>query len=136
MKRLALIIASAALAFSCSKSNPTPAGTAPAPTASVPPSEHAGAPYGDSSLWKCIGGDTMFTEILKLKHYYTEKTPGCDTYYYEFSYPIWSEYDYHIAVSECTAQKDTLFITDFNSSKIVAFVRYTSKPVKENEAYF
>jgi hypothetical protein len=107
------------LAFiSCAKNDPTNSATAPASTT---PKQTGGAPYGDSSIWKCIGGDTMFSEILKLKLYYTEKKTGCDSYYYEFNYPIWSEYDYHIEVSECTQQKDTLFITDFNSTRIVAF---------------
>jgi hypothetical protein len=121
MKNLYLFIILSVLAVSCEKNSPVVNESArPAPVQTpVPP---VGPPYGTTSMWKCIGGDTMFTDTLKISLYYTEKKPGCDTYYYEFSFPIWSEYDYNLEVSECTQQRDTLFVTDFNSSKIVAFI--------------
>jgi hypothetical protein len=121
MKKMILSFVLAAVTFSCTKNNPSTEAQPVAKSENAPQTDPA--PYGKSSLWKCIGGDTTFTEILKLDLYYTERKPGCDIFYYEMNYPIWSEYDYNIQVSECTQQKDTLFITDFNSSKIVAFVR-------------
>ncbi|MGZ6540314.1 MAG: hypothetical protein ACXVEB_18195, partial [Bacteroidia bacterium] len=121
MKHLYLPLLLCALFVSCNKSKPASAETpTPAPVANTPKNP---APYGNISEWKCIGGDTMFSQTLTTKHYYTEKKPGCDIYYYELNYPIWSEYDYNIQVSGCTQEIDTLFINDFNSAKIVAFVR-------------
>jgi hypothetical protein len=125
MKNLIFTLGLAVITFSCAKNSPSTETPVTPKTEST--TENDPSPYGKTSIWKCIGGDTMFAEILRLNLYYTESKPGCDVFYYEMNYPIWSEYDYNIQVSECTQQKDTLFITDFNSSKIVAFTRLDMK---------
>lgn len=80
-------------------------------------------PYGKVSVWSPFGGDTTLKSDLTLTHYYTEKKDSCNLYYYELSYPIWSEYDYNHCVNECGYNKDTLVIKDFNSNKKAIFIR-------------
>jgi hypothetical protein len=82
------------------------------------------APYGQSSKWKCIGGDTLIEEILQVDLYYVEKTTPCDIYYYQLSYSIWNDYDYTHSVSACIPQKDTLILTDLASGDKAYYIKH------------
>lgn len=71
----------AMFATSCKKKENKPQ---PTPVVVPPPQENMWLLGGD---WKCIGGDTMFTQILHM-HYCCEANQGSSAVYY-VSYPIW-----------------------------------------------
>jgi hypothetical protein len=80
-------------------------------------------PYGKVSVWKSIGGDTLFAEKLTLTYFYTEKTTTCGIYYYSQNYSLWNDYDYTLGVSGCVKVSDTLILKDIDSNKKAIFKR-------------
>lgn len=80
-------------------------------------------PYGKTSKWKSISGDTVYEETLTLTYFYTEKNSPCNVCYYQQNYPLWTDYDYTYAVSECAAVNDTLTITDIDTGRKAIFKR-------------
>lgn len=106
-------------AASCEKTNSAPSNEAQTPE---PVLENCG-PYGKTSSWKSIGGDTLFAQNLTLKYFYTQQATPCKIYYYSQNYPFWNDYDYTLAVSGCKAVGDTLIIIDIDSNKKAIFKR-------------
>lgn len=105
--------------LSCDKKNQQPASQNER-AVSVP--ENCG-PYGKTSSWKSIGGDTLFAQNLTLTYFYAQQATPCKIYYYSQNYPFWNDYDYTLAVSECKTVGDTLIIVDVDSNKKAIFKR-------------
>lgn len=105
--------------IACQKTKTTPANPSPAP---LPLTEKCG-PYGKESFWKSVGGDTLFTEKLKLSFFYTEKNSPCNICYYQQNISFWNDYDYTFSVSECAVATDTLIFTDIDSGRKAVFKR-------------
>lgn len=121
MKQLNVIILVSALIVGCTKKNTTPStvytGT------SHPETDIKYGPCGKKSNWKCIGGDSIFTDILSLTHFYTEKAQPCDIYYYEQNYPLFNDFSYTFSVSDCVMINDTIIIKDIDTGKQSIFKR-------------
>jgi hypothetical protein len=105
------------IVISCSKNKTTASEPIPGPD---PYSENYG-PYGKFSAWRSIGGDTIFSDTLRLAHFYTEKSSPCDICYYQQNYSLWDDYDYTLVVSKCFKPGDTLIIKDPNTIKKAIF---------------
>lgn len=80
-------------------------------------------PYGKTSRWKSIGGDTLFEETLTLSHFSVEKGSPCNTHYYLQNISFWNCYDYTLDVSECVTKSDTLTCIDPDTNKKAIFKR-------------
>lgn len=105
--------------FGCNKKNQTPP---PANNTENTQQEYCG-PYGKTSSWKSIGGDTLFAQKLTLTYFYTEKTQPCSIFYYSQNYALWNDYDYTLSLSGCSIVNDTLIIKDIDSNKKAIFKR-------------
>lgn len=103
----------------CQKRN-SPADDAAPKT--IPVVEKAG-PYGKTSKWLSVGGDTLFADTLTLSYFYTEKNTPCNICYYQQNISFWNDYDYTFAVPECTIATDTLIFTDIDSKRKAIFKR-------------
>lgn len=80
-------------------------------------------PYGKTSKWKSIGGDTLYGESLTLTHFYTEKKSPCNICYYQQNYSLWTDYDYTYSISECAVVNDTLTMIDIDTERKAVFKR-------------
>src|ERR1051325_4674715 len=98
MKKLITLTLLSAILFSCNKKKTLAPATQPVNT--ITTQENYG-PYGKLSNWKCIGGDSIFTEILSLTYFYTEKHQPCNICYYQQSYSLYNDFTYTLWVSEC-----------------------------------
>jgi hypothetical protein len=120
MKSFYLILTTIAIISSCHKKNgPTTNTTI---TSNSTPQVNYG-PCGKVSNWKCIGGDSLFADLLTLTYFYTEKAQACDIYYYQQSYPLFNDFSYTFSVSGCVAFNDTITIKDVDTGKKSIFKR-------------
>jgi hypothetical protein len=117
--RTLFIILSALVICSCKKSKITPT-TSSEPASSY--QENSG-PYGKTSAWKSIGGDTLFTQNLTLTLFYTEKSTPCDICHYQQNYSLWNEFQYTYSISKCTIVADTLIMKDPDTNRKAIFKR-------------
>jgi len=121
MKQLTSIIIISVLAIGCNKKNTAPSPVSSGTTNSG--SEIKYGPCGKTSRWKCIGGDSIFTDILSLTHFYTEKAQPCDIYYYQQNYSLFNDFSYTFSVSDCVVVNDTIIIKDTDTGKKSIFKR-------------
>lgn len=80
-------------------------------------------PYGKTSRWLSVGGDTLFTDTLTLTYFYTEITTPHNIFYYQQTISFWNDYDYTFPVFDGTIPKDTLIFTDIDSGRKAIFKR-------------
>lgn len=107
-------------ASACKKSNDKT--TAEEPTSKTPVTKNYG-PYGKTSEWKSVGGDTIYEDELTLAYFYTEKNSPCNICYYQQNYSLWTDYDYTLSISECAVVNDTLIMTDIDTGRKAIFKR-------------
>lgn len=104
----------------CNKTKKVPASNRESVAAPV---VNTFGPYGRESVWKSIGGDTLYAQKLTLAFFFTEKTTPCNICYYQQNFALWNDYDYTFSISECAIVNDTLTLIDIDTNRKAIFKR-------------
>ena len=118
-KLITLLFVGTTVFFACNKKE----NLQNSQTLITPTNEENAGPYGKTSIWRSIGGDTLYKDKLTLSYFFTEKNQPCNICYYQQNYSLWNDYSYTFQISECANVNDTLTITDIDTEKKAIFKR-------------